>query len=182
MEFVEPIYDQKDIPRMRKAIKKQVNGERNLLLFELGLATALRPSDLLDLRVEDVKTGMIKGRSNKKNKSFDFRLNDRVFGLVKSYIQTMDNEELLFPIHRTTAYRFLKKAAEDCGLEENIGAHSLRKTKAYHMYTDPTPGSETRNNISLIMSLLQHDEAGSTLRYIGYKKERLNAMLLAHDL
>ncbi|MDN3429162.1 tyrosine-type recombinase/integrase [Microbacterium sp. APC 3898] len=182
MEFVEPIYDQKDIPRMRKVIKKQVNGERNLLLFELGLATALRPSDLLDLRVEDVKTGIIRGRTNKKNKSFDFRLNDRVFGLVKSFIETMDDNELLFPMHRTTAYRFLKKAAIDCGLEENIGAHSLRKTKAYHLYTDPTPGSESKNNINLIMDLLQHDEAGSTMRYIGYRKEKLNEMLLAHDL
>lgn len=182
MEFVEPIYDQKDIPRMRKAIKRQVNGERNLLLFELGLATALRPSDLLDLHVKDVKLGVIKGRSNKKHKSFDFRLNDRVFGLVKSFIETMDDDELLFPINRTTFYRFLKKAAEDCGLQENIGAHSLRKTKAYHLYTDPTPGSETRNDISLIMGLLQHDEAGSTLRYIGYSKEKLNEKLLNHDL
>lgn len=182
MEFVDPIYDLKDIPRMRKAIKQQVNGERNLLLFELGLATALRPQDILDLKVIDVKTGVIKGRSNKKKKSFDFRLNERVFTLVKAFIETMDDEALLFPIHRTTAYRFLKKAAKEICLEENIGAHSLRKTKAYHMYTDPSEDSETRNNIALIMELLQHDEAGSTLRYIGYKKEKLNEVLLSHDL
>lgn len=182
MEFVEPIYDVKDIPRMRKVIKRQVNGERNLLLFELGLATALRPQDILDLKVEDVKSGVIKGRSNKKKKRFDMRLNDRVFTLVKAFIETMEDDELLFPIHRTTAYRFLKKAALEIGLEENIGAHSLRKTKAYHMYTDPAEQSETRNNIALVMDLLQHDEAGSTLRYIGYKKEKLNEVLLSHDL
>ncbi|MDV7763977.1 hypothetical protein N9I19_05145 [Peribacillus sp. CSMR9] len=27
------IYDKNDLPRMRKAIKRQVNGDRNLLLF-----------------------------------------------------------------------------------------------------------------------------------------------------
>jgi len=178
MEFVDPIYDAKDIDRMRKAIKRQVNGERNLMIFELGLATALRPQDLLDLTVKDVKNGLVKGRSNKKNKEFVIRLNDRVVSLVRAYVDSMDDDEKLFPIHRTTAYRFLKKAADDIGLEENIGAHSLRKTKAYHMYTS----GETKNDLALIMELLQHDEAGSTLRYIGYQKEVLNDKLSAHDL
>jgi len=69
MEIVDPIYDVKDIERMRKAIKQQVNGSRNLLLYELGLATALRPSDLLNLCVKDVKEGMVKGKSSKKKKT-----------------------------------------------------------------------------------------------------------------
>lgn len=176
MEFVDPIYDKKDIPRMRKAIKRQVNGDRNLLLFELGLASALRPSDLLDLKVKDVKTGVVRGRSSKRNKAIEIRLNDRVFGLVKAYIDSTDDEELLFPMHRTTAYRFLKKAAEEIGLEENIGAHSLRKTKAYHLYKD------SGKDIALVMELLQHDEAGSTLHYIGWKKEEMNKKLSIHVL
>jgi len=176
MEFVDPIYDVKDIPRMKKAIKQQVNGDRNLLLFEIGLATALRPQDLLDLTVKDVKTGVLKVRSSKRNKQIEIRLNDRVFNLVKSYIEFMDEDEKLFPVHRTTAYRFLKKAASDIGLEENIGAHSLRKTKAYHLYLD------SGKDIALVMELLQHDEAGSTLHYIGWKKDEMNKKLSNHDL
>ncbi|TFH61214.1 MULTISPECIES: tyrosine-type recombinase/integrase [Peribacillus] len=78
--------------------------------FELGLATALRPGDLIDLRVKDVKTGIVRGHSNKKNKAFEIRLNDRVMNMVKVYVETMEDEELLFPLHRTTVYRFLKKA------------------------------------------------------------------------
>jgi integrase len=52
---VDPIYDKKQILEMKKALKEGMNGERNLLLFELGLATAYRIQDLLTLRVKDVK-------------------------------------------------------------------------------------------------------------------------------
>lgn len=176
MEFVEPIYDKRDIPRMRKAIKRQVNGERNILFFELGLAGAFRPSDLLALKVGDVKNGIIKKRAKKTNKEFDIRLNDDVFTLVKAYIRDMEDEEKLFTMNHSTAYRFLKKAAEEIGLEENIGVHSLRKTKAYHLYID------SGYDLGLIMDLLQHDEAGSTLHYIGWKKAELDKKLSAHVL
>ena len=178
MEFVDPIYDKNDIQRMRKAIKRQVNGDRNLLLFELGLATAMRPSDLLALTAGDVRNGIVRLRTSKRNKSLDIRLNDRVHTLVKAYTEFMDDEERLFPIHRSTAWRFLKKAAEECCLEENIGAHSMRKTKAYHLYTS----GETKHDIAIVMELLQHDDAGDTLRYIGYKKDELNKALVSQDL
>lgn len=176
MEFVDPIYDKKDIDRMRKAIKRRGKGERNLLLFELGLATAFRPSDLLALRVKDVKSGIIRIRAKKTKKAIEIRLNDRVSTLVKAYIDTMDDDELLFPIHRSTAWRFIKRAAEDCGLEENIGGHSLRKTKGFHLYVD------SGYDLSLVMDLLQHEEAGDTLRYIGWKKEMMKEKLSVHDL
>ncbi|WP_368895503.1 tyrosine-type recombinase/integrase [Priestia megaterium] len=174
MEFVDPIYDKKDLPRMRKAIKQQVNGERNLLLFELGLNTALRPSDLLSMKVKDVKNGIVRMRASKTKKALEIRLNDHVFMLVRAYINEMEDDDLLFPINRTTAYRFLKKAAKDIGLEENIGAHSLRKTKAYHLYVD------SGYDIGLIMNLLQHDKAGSTLHYIGWSKEVFEEKLKEH--
>ena len=176
LEFVYPIYDKEDIPRMRKALRKQVNGDRNLLLFELGLATALRPGDLLKLTVGDVKNGVVEGRSQKRNKKFEIRLNDRVYGLVKAYVDSMEDSELLFPIDRSTVNRFLKKAAAECFIEENIGGHSLRKTKAYHLYVD------TNYDISLVMDLLQHNEVGSTLHYIGWKKQEMDEKLSTHDL
>ena len=176
MEFVHPIYDKEDISRMRKALKKQVNGDRNLLFFELGIATALRPGDLLKLTVKDVKNGVVEGRSQKRGKKFEIRLNDRVFNLVKAYIDSMEDVEMLFPIDRSTVNRFLKKAAKECFIEENIAGHSLRKTKAFHLYVD------SGFDISLVMDLLQHDEVGSTLHYIGWKKQEMDEKLSNHDL
>ncbi|GEN55517.1 tyrosine-type recombinase/integrase [Halobacillus faecis] len=176
MEFVDPIYNKKDLTLFRKKLRSQVNGDRNLLFFELGLATALRQSDLLDLTVKDVKYGIIRVRSKKRNKAIEIRLNDRVHSLAKAYIDSMDDDEKLFKFYRSTANRFLKKAAHECGLEENVGTHTMRKTKAYHLYID------SGYNISLVMDLLQHDEEGSTLSYIGWKKQKLEEELSAHDL
>lgn len=176
MEFVHPIYDKKDIPRFKKALSKQVNGNRNLLLFEIGLQTALRPSDLLALRKKDVVSGVIKRRASKTGKELEIRLNDRVFEMTKMYVEFMDDEDKLFPINRSSVYRFMAKAARDIGLEENIGAHSIRKTKAYHLYHDK------EKDIALVMELLQHDDAGDTLSYIGVKRENLNKELATHDL
>jgi integrase len=51
MNFVEPIRDRKKIAQ----IKNQLRGQRryrDLLLFVVGINTALRISDLLELRVE----------------------------------------------------------------------------------------------------------------------------------
>jgi hypothetical protein len=50
MEFVDPIYDKKDFSRLRKALSRQVNGEKKTLIFEISLQTALRTSDLLNLK------------------------------------------------------------------------------------------------------------------------------------
>ncbi|WP_442600452.1 tyrosine-type recombinase/integrase [Neobacillus sp. D3-1R] len=173
MEFVDPIYDKSDIPRLRKSLKQQVNGDIKILAFELGLQTALRPSDLLNLTVKDVKNGIVKTRASKTHKPIEIRLNDKVYDLVKAHILMRDlqDEDKLFNMNRTTLYRALNKAGKDIGLEETLGAHSIRKTKAFHTYID------SKFDISLVMELLQHDEAGSTLHYIGWKKERLQEKL-----
>lgn len=176
MEFVDPIYDKKDIQRVKRKLKEMVNGERNLLLFEIGLATALRPSDLLNLTVSDVKDGVIKIRAKKTRKALEIRLNDRVLSLVKAYIEMMEEDEKLFKLSRVQLYRIMKKAGEQCGLEEALGGHSIRKTKAYHLYRD------SEFNIALVQELLQHDDTGETLKYIGWKKEKMQEKLAAHDL
>lgn len=178
LEFVDPIYDKRDIPRLRKALRQQVNGDKKILAFELGLQTALRPSDLLNLKVKDIKNGIVKTRASKTQKSLEIRLNDQVFELVKAHIlmQGLGDEDKLFKMNRSTLYRAMSKAGQDIGLEEVLGAHSIRKTKAYHLYVD------SGYDISLVMELLQHDEAGSTLHYIGWKKEKMQEKLAEYQL
>ena len=53
MEFVEPIRDIKKISQIKNMLRGEGN-LRDLLLFELGINSALRVSDLLKLRVSDV--------------------------------------------------------------------------------------------------------------------------------
>ncbi|HRI36575.1 MAG TPA: hypothetical protein PK765_05985 [bacterium] len=53
MQFVEPIRDIKKLAQIKNLLRGEGN-VRDLLLFELGVNSALRCSDLLALRVRDV--------------------------------------------------------------------------------------------------------------------------------
>ncbi|MGM0843319.1 MAG: tyrosine-type recombinase/integrase [Bacillota bacterium] len=175
MNVVDPIYDKEKIHEMKKVLKSGMNGERNLLLFELGLSLAFRVQDLLDLRKKDVSSGVIKKKTNKRGKEIELRLNDRVFTMVKGYVAYLEEDDKLFSIDRTQSYRILNAAAKRVGIE-CFGTHSMRKTKAYHLYND------SNHNLALVMELLQHSDPEYTLRYIGWKKKRLSDSVHSHDL
>ena len=53
MEYVQPIRDLEKIEEIKSILKEE--GTRNLLLFCLGINTALRISDLLRFKVGDVR-------------------------------------------------------------------------------------------------------------------------------
>lgn len=175
MNFVDPIYDKKDIDRLRKAIKSGMNGERNLLLFEITLSTALRIGDVLDLKVSDVKTGRLKIKTSKTGQDIDLEFNDHVFNMIRSYITYKEDDDKLFKIDRVQAYRIFKKGADEVGLS-NFGTHSIRKTKAYHYYKD------SGHNISGTMELLGHKNSQTTLKYIGWTKKQLSDAVKGHVL
>lgn len=71
MEFVEPIRDKKKIDDIRKYLS---SNKRDSLLFTLGINSALRVSDLLSLKFEDIvdvngkPVDYIKLRDTKTNK------------------------------------------------------------------------------------------------------------------
>ena len=53
MKYVQPIRDRQKIEEIKSVLKE--NGTRDLLLFCMGINTGLRISDLLKLRIVDVK-------------------------------------------------------------------------------------------------------------------------------
>ena len=53
MNFVEPIRDRKKIAQIKNLLRGQ-RRHRDLLLFVVGINTALRISDLLELRIEHI--------------------------------------------------------------------------------------------------------------------------------
>jgi integrase len=73
--------------------------------------------------------------------------------LFFSYINPARN------IDRTIAWKILKKAGRKCGLD-NIGTHTMRKTRAYHVY-------QQTKDIYHVMELLNHQSPRYTMRYIG---------------
>lgn len=188
MEFVEPIRDRKKIDSMKKILQ---GNERDLLLFVIGINTAFRISDLLELKFKDVIDEKRKVLSHIKLKETKTNKHNKVAiskGVAKTIANFVDHnfkgnlEDYLFtgkkdrnkPISRVSAWRIISAAAREVGLE-NIGTHTLRKTFAYHQYKNGT-------DIALLMDMLNHSSEANTLRYIGVSQDEKDQAVRELDL
>ncbi|MHB8073931.1 site-specific integrase [Desulfosporosinus fructosivorans] len=170
MNMVQPIRDVKNIERMKAQLSK--GGTRDKLLFILGINTGLRISDILKLKVEDVRDrSHIVLIEQKTGKSKRFLLNDQLAEELRGYTEGMEPGAYLFqsrrgdnmPISRVQAYRILNEAAAIVGLEA-IGTHSLRKTFGYHHY-------KRHKDVAILQDILNHSAPSVTLRYIGISQD-----------
>ena len=186
MNFVEPIRDRKKIAQ----IKNQLRGEqrfRDLLLFVVGINTALRVSDLLQLRVGDFvdERGAIRDRfwlrEEKRGKRNEVIINDSISEVMSEYLVAyptlLDNpDHFVFfntktnvfndPIKRGQAWKFITGICTDVGLRGNFGTHTLRKTWGYHARLSGV-------DLALIMHKLNHNSLAYTKRYLGITDEEL---------
>lgn len=170
MKEVQPIRDLEKIEQMKNELLKR--SYRDYFLFVMGINTGLRISDLLKLKVKDVKNKThITIKENKTDKIKRFRINYDLQREIERYIENMEEEEYLFksrktnkPIQRVQAYKILKDAAEKIGIEEEIGTHTLRKTFGYHFYRQT-------KDIALLQELFNHSSPSITLRYIGINQD-----------
>lgn len=170
MEFVQPIRDKSKIEDMKRELLK--NGTRDYLLFYTGINTGLRISDILELKVKDVKDkthiSITEGKTKKPKR---FKINNGLKDELEKYIIGMNVDDYLFfskkgnnkPITRVQAYRILNSAAQRIGLDE-IGTHTLRKTFGYHFY-------QKTKDVALLQELFNHSAPSVTLRYIGINQD-----------
>lgn len=167
MELVQPIRDKIKIQQIKDTLKK--NGFRDFLLFVAGINTGLRISDLLKLQVSDVKDkDHIIIKEQKTGKTKRFFINGCFKKHVEAYIQDMAGNDYLFqsrkgenqPLTRIQAYRIINEACQKCGIKDNIGTHTLRKTFGYHHY-------QQFKDVALLQDIFNHSAPSVTLRYIG---------------
>lgn len=171
MNIVYPIKDKEKIAQMKKILS---SNKRNLLLFNLGINSGLRVSDILALNIKDVKDKtFIELREQKTNKYKQFPINEKIQSDIKEFIQNKNIDEPLFlsqkdnRLSRVQAYKILRKAAKEVGIEVHIGTHSLRKTFGYHHY-------KQFDDIVLLQKIFNHSSPAVTLRYIGLEQETIN--------
>jgi integrase len=173
MNVVEPIRDKKDINKMKKAL----GNPRDRLLFIFGINSGLRISDILKLKVSDIRNKTyITLQEQKTRKSKTFPFNSVLLKAINELIpvETDDNTYLFRsqkgdnkPMSRIQAYRILNDAANRAGLKEAIGTHTLRKTFGYHAY---------KNGVDLpfLMKVFNHSSQSVTLGYIGITQENVD--------
>lgn len=180
MERVQPIRNPKDIEKMKAILRRQ--SLRNYMLFRVGCNTALRPGDLVSLTVGSVRNerGEIREhitvRQEKTNKSARFKLPDSVRDELAEYVVGMDDDSPLFPSRKggvplstIQAWRIVSEAAAKIGLED-IGAHSMRKTWAYHAV-------RKTGKVSVVQHKLCHSSEKDTLRYTCMDDDEAEAAL-----
>lgn len=175
MKVVQPIRDFEKVEEMMRILKSR--NERNYILFMVGLYTALRISDILRIRVEDIQKDYLNIREKKTSKFRRVYLNPELRRALKSYIADMEPHEFLIksreggnqPISRAMAYKVLKEVAEEVGLE-SIGTHSLRKTFGYWVYKDT-------KDVAALQKLFNHSNPEETLRYIGIEQDNVDLLI-----
>ncbi len=171
MRYVHPIKDLEQIEQMKNILKNR--SYRNYFLFVLGINSGLRISDMLRLRVSDIKgkeyiivTEPLTGRRKKHY------INPGLRKEINSYTQGMERDDYLFPsrtghnlkpITRVMAYLILSSAGQQIGLGE-IGTETLRKTFGYHYY-------QRTGDITLIQELFNHNKPSITRKYIGIRQD-----------
>ena len=152
LNFVEPIRDQKKIAQ----IKNLLRGEgryRDLLLFTVGINTALRVSDLIRLQINHFLDDRqhIKRRfqihEQKRGKRLEVFVNASIREVFEEYLAAYpdivsDPKHFVFfntktndftqSIGRGRVWKFITAICKQVGLRGNFGTHSLRKTWGYH--------------------------------------------------
>lgn len=176
MNTVEPIRDMELVWDIEEYLKSK--SERNYVMFVFGIYSGLRISDILKLRVRDVRDKKhLYLREQKTDKEKRFRINDELKPVLNTYVKDKQDYEYLFarqgdvnhPITRQQAYKILNDAAQQFGLD-NIGTHTLRKTFGYHTY-------KQTGDIAAIQEIMNHAHPSITLRYIGINQDRKDEIM-----
>ena len=179
MAATEPIRDKKHIHALANYFLQR--GQfRNYVLISLGVYTALRISDLLRLRWEDVydeKQNTFRTHitltEHKTGKEKTIALNKQA---IRAGAFLFASRKGARPISRVQAWRIIHGAAEAIGLTGKIGCHSMRKTWGYHAWT-----SQAVSPV-VIMDIYNHSSYEVTKRYLGVAQDDLDKAYLGMEL
>ena len=141
--------------------------EREYVMFVTGIYSGLRISDILKLRVRDIRgKDHISIREKKTGKEKRFLINKNLKKILEEYTKGKDDLEYLLenPSTRQWAYETIREAGEKFGVY-NLGTHTMRKTFGYHMY-------QATKDAAMLMKLFNHADIHITLRYIGVEQDQ----------
>ena len=185
MNTAQPIRNLEDLKNFKNYYKEIHPNARNQLLVILGLNTALRISDLLTLRWEDVYNFSqnrwqehIEIIEQKTGKTSCIYINHNIHACLQNYQAQLRKEQkpiqpekYLFPhsnknepISRVQAFRIVKKVAAYYNIPGVICCHSLRKTFGYHAWRQGVQPA-------MLVSIYNHSSYEVTKRYLGIEQE-----------
>ena len=176
MNTVEPIRDINTVWDIADYLGEK--SERNKIMFLFGIYVGIRVSDILSLKVRDVRDmNYVSIREMKTGKEKRFPINEELRPLLNRYIKGKADYEPLFPsrqqnkaLSRCQAYNILSTAGEKFGLQ-HIGTHTMRKTFGYHFY-------QQTHDIVTLQKIFNHDNTHITMRYIGLEQDAISESIM----
>lgn len=183
MRYVQPIKDKEQLQEFEDYLKNK--NSRDYIMFLLGVNLGLRISDILPLKVKDVRNKQsVKVYEEKTGKFNQIIINHELKRALTEYTKGMKDNDYLIKsrkktetgrqqhIDRVQAYRILRDAAKAVGYRGDIGTHSLRKTFGYRFY------QKSGGDVGALMRLFNHDDQTITLRYIGIEQEQVDDIIM----
>lgn len=185
-QTVLPIKDSNVLSQVKDTLLNSFKyGRRNYTVFQVGKATLLRVSDVLNLKYSDVYDA--NGNVLKNAYIHDIKTGKANELYLEPVSQDLDTyhdwliandikSEWLFPslkkqeagtdthINERQFYRVMQKVGDLLGINY-LGTHTMRKTGAYMVY------EQSGHDIALVMDLLNHSSQKMTLKYLGLDQE-----------
>lgn len=192
MSTSQPIRDTQDLTALREFYLKDEPNMRNYVLICLGVNSALRISDLLELKWKDVYN--FKDENFKKHlityekktgKETWIAINENARNGLQEYmkfLKKISGEDYIFKgknngghLSRSQAFQIIKHAAGELNLENGISCHSMRKTFGYYAWKCGTPPA-------VLMDIYNHSSYEITKRYLGIKQDDKDSVFLNVNL
>lgn len=176
MSTTQPIRNPQQLKQLKDYYLQEKPNVRNYMLIIVGLNTALRISDILNLTYGDLYDyqaeewkSHITVKEQKTGKTNRIYVNREIRELLERYTDPKQKESAswLFcgqkkngnHLSRCQAFRIIKAASRSAGLNENISCHSLRKTFGYHAWKQGVAPA-------LLMNIFNHSTYQITKRYL----------------
>lgn len=175
---VEPIRSLDDISLIKRTLRDK---PRDLAIFILGINTNLRASDLLKIKVGEVRH-IVPGEhfnltEKKTKKKRDITINQGVYEAIQALLETRPGAkdgDYLFPSRQGEGplcvpylNSLVKGWTAAIKLKGNYGSHTLRKTFGYIHRT------QHKTDIPTLMTLFNHSNQRQTLDYLGIQPEEI---------
>lgn len=162
-------------------------------VWRFGINTALRISDLLNIRMADVAEldpdrPVLTLREGKTGKMRHVRLNRAALAVIERRRSTYPAAVWLFqtdspkirkkdpqPITRRSVGRVFEQVGGKIRPRVQMGTHSMRKTRGYAMHEAGRPIEE-------ICKVMNHSHPAITMRYIGITQEDIDRSYTEFEL
>jgi integrase len=163
-------------------------------IWKIGVNTALRISDLLSLKMVDVKNldpkqPSLKLKEQKTGKFRKIVINGAALAVMQRRLKAHPKHKWLFQsealnlgkrhpaqaINRRSVSRVFEQVGQSIAPKVALGTHSMRKTRGYAMH-------KAGRSIESIAKVLNHSSPAVTMRYIGLVQQDIDESYTEFEL